>query len=92
MDTPMPDRPCRLQVNARGAWRNVMDFDARDGDHVMHNAPALFGIVPGVKLRIVAQDDVLQVPLATWNASQGWRTRGPARGWDDVVEEEERTA
>lgn len=65
------NRPCRLQINTTGAWRNVMEFDADDGELVMDNAPALFELARGAKLRIMG-DASDTAPLVTWSVDKGW--------------------
>ena len=65
-------RPCRLQVNTTGAWRNVLDFDAGNGDEVMEQAAQLFALAPGAKLRIMG-DASDTAPLMTWSTESGWR-------------------
>jgi hypothetical protein len=65
-------RPCKLQVNTTGAWRNVLDFDARNGDQIMAHAAHLFAWAgPKTTLRIIAPSDT--APLMTWSPDAGWR-------------------
>lgn len=64
-------RPCKLQVNTTGAWRNVMDFDAQDGDLVMERAALLFFLQSDAKLRIMDESSDT-APLMTWSVAKGW--------------------
>jgi hypothetical protein len=67
-----PQRPCKLQVNTTGAWRNVLEFDAADGDQVMQDAATLFAWAgPKTTLRLIAPNDT--APLMTWSPDKGWR-------------------
>jgi hypothetical protein len=63
-------RPVKLQVNTTGAWRNVLDFDANDGDPVMSAAVGLFSLVPHATLRIIVPGEV--AALMYWAREKGW--------------------
>jgi hypothetical protein len=65
-------RPGKLQVNTTGAWRNVLDFDASNGDQVMEYAAQLFAWAgPKASLRLIAPGDT--APLMTWSPDKGWQ-------------------
>lgn len=65
-------KPCKLQINTNGAWRNVVDFDAdKHGDAIQVHAPPLAAII-GAKLRICTADG-LQTALMYWDPEHGWR-------------------
>ena len=68
MDTA---RPCKLQVNTTGAWRNVLDFDAKDEAEVLDSAAQLFARETKATLRIIISGDT--APLMTWSCKDGWR-------------------
>jgi hypothetical protein len=64
-------RPCKLQVNTSGAWRNVLDFDAKDEAAVLHSAADLFAYGGKATLRIIMPGDT--APLMAWSLKDGWR-------------------
>lgn len=70
-DAIQTPRPCKLQVNSTGAWRNVLDFDAKDEAEVLHNAAQLFAHQPKATLRIIIPGDT--APLMNWSLKDGWR-------------------
>lgn len=70
-DTTTP-RIVRLQANTTGAWRNVLDFDVDQEEHILHHAPALFGHARHIgTLRIVVPGEAGW--LAHWESGDGWR-------------------
>jgi len=69
-------RPCKLQINSRGAWRDVLafDLDEVDAETLQHAAANLVSIADPtgrVALRI-ATGDGLQRALIRWDAKKGW--------------------
>ena len=69
-------RPCKLQINSTGAWRDVLrfDIDAVDSIALMDAASNLLVIAyPDGKttLRISAAD-AFQTALIRWDAKRGW--------------------
>lgn len=69
-------RPCKLQINTAGAWRDVLRFDldvVNDEDVQVAAAQLLLAADPDSRasLRIV-MDDSLQTPLVRWNTKKGW--------------------
>lgn len=71
-------KPCRLQINTAGAWRNVLDFDAdKHGDQVQEHAASL-GAIIDAKLRIITADGLQQV-LLYWDSKRGWHDPGYAQ-------------
>lgn len=70
-------RPVKLQINTTGAWRDVMRFDASDGDKVMNQAGAIYkhDSANDLRLRIITADTNL--PLMTYKRSEGeWKSWG----------------
>jgi hypothetical protein len=68
-----PSKPVKLQINATGAWRNVLTFNAADDDQaasVMHHAAELARI--GKASLRIATDDGLQTAITYWHATSGW--------------------
>lgn len=72
-----PAKPATLQINSRGAWRNVCDFDVADGAaaaHVMEAAATLVAYSLGkASARIVKVQDGYPSPLMVWSESEGWK-------------------
>ena len=69
-------RPCKLQINTAGAWRDVLrfDIDAVDSVALMDAASNLLIIADpsgGATLRI-ATSDAYQVALVRWHVTKGW--------------------
>lgn len=70
-------RPCKLQINTTGAWRDVLrfDIDAVDAGALQLAASELVGIADPegkASLRITMADS-LQTTLVRWDAKNGWR-------------------
>lgn len=75
-------RPCQLQINTSGAWKNIITFDASD-DHANNevldsastlatkhaSGPATLRIVPAS-----SPNDVLM----RWTKAKGWETASHA--------------
>ena len=64
----------KLQSNMRGAWRDVLEFDAGDqdkADDIMSCAEHLFQEIDGCKLRIIVPGQT--APLMNWTYAEGWR-------------------
>jgi hypothetical protein len=69
-------RPCKLQINSTGAWRDVLRFDIDLIDHeAMQIAAANLVLLADpdsrTTLRIVIAD-ALQTVLVHWDAKKGW--------------------
>jgi hypothetical protein len=69
-------RPCKLQINTKGAWRDVLPFDLDEVDsEALQVAAANLVVVadPGgrIGLRISAGDSY-QTALIRWDAKKGW--------------------
>jgi hypothetical protein len=76
-------RPCKLQINQRGAWRDVLTFDMDliDVEVLQIAATNLvrFANPDGnTKLRIVIAD-AFQTALIHWDAKTGWRDSCPSQ-------------
>lgn len=72
-------RPCKLQINQSGAWRDVLRFDLDVVDVEALQVAAVNLITIGnpsgkAKLRITT-DDGLQNALIHWDAQKGWTER-----------------
>lgn len=70
-------RPCKLQINSTGAWRDVVRFDIDHGNEheIQHAAEELVNAADlegRTTMRIVINDGVSPVPLLHWNAKEGW--------------------
>lgn len=69
-------RPCKLQVNAKGAWREVLafDIDAVDAEALQVAAANLMLIADpaGRKTLRIVMADGLQTALLRWSAEKGW--------------------
>lgn len=70
-------RPAKLQINQRGAWRDVMTVDIdqlADEAGFLEGAAAMVrhsGNMERTTMRIVSADDPL-VRLMGWRADSGW--------------------
>jgi hypothetical protein len=69
-------RPCKLQINAAGAWRDVLrfDIDLVDSVALMDAASNLVSIADPdgrVTLRI-STADTFQTALIRWDSKKGW--------------------
>lgn len=72
-------RPCKLQINTAGAWRDVLrfDLDAVDAEALQVAAANLvtIGNPSGrATLRIVMDNGLTDV-LTHWDAKKGWAER-----------------
>jgi len=70
-------RPCKLQLNNKGAWRDVLpfDLDVVNSDEVQEAAAMLVSAADpsgNTRLRIVIADS-LQTALVRWDATHGWK-------------------
>ncbi len=70
-------RPCKLQINQTGAWRDVVRFDLDGVDEVALTATASHLVqiadpAGRTTLRIVVAD-VYAAPLLRWDREKGWR-------------------
>lgn len=69
-------RPCKLQINTKGAWRDVLSFDMDAVDvEALQFAAANLAVIADpdgrAKWRITIAD-ALQTALIHWNARHGW--------------------
>lgn len=69
-------RPCKLQINNSGAWRDVVrfDIDAQDAEAIQAAAVNLVVLADPTgrtSLRI-ATADAFQKALIRWDAKKGW--------------------
>ena len=69
-------RPCKLQINTKGAWRDALSFDIDqvDAEALQVAAANLLVIADPLgrtTLRIVMADS-LQTALLHWTAAKGW--------------------
>ena len=68
----------QLQVNERGAWRNVMQFDSAHMDHVKTHVAQLHEAAPKTRWRIATCDRVPMVLRHLGDNTHGiWIDRGP---------------
>jgi hypothetical protein len=69
-------RPCKLQINSTGAWRDVLRFDIDQVDSValMDAASNLLVVAdPDGKATLrIATADTFQHALTRWDAEKGW--------------------
>lgn len=69
-------RPCKLQINNSGAWRDVVrfDIDAQDAEAIQAAAVNLVVLAdPGGKTSLrIATADAFQTALVRWDAKKGW--------------------
>jgi len=69
-------RPCKLQINTKGAWRDVLSFDMDKVDVEALQAAAANLVViadPGGKAGLrISIADAHQTPLIRWDAVKGW--------------------
>jgi|GEM_PF-7071390 len=69
----------RLDIKPAGAtaWRQLLAFDSRELDQVMHHAGGLAQAVQASAARIVATPpDGKAATVWTWAPGTGWRTAG----------------
>lgn len=71
------NRPCKLQINTSGAWRDLLkfDIDTVDSDALQDAAADLVRAADPTdrtSLRITMADS-LQTVLLRWDAMRGWR-------------------
>lgn len=70
-------RPCKLQINTSGAWRDLLrfDIDTIDADALQVAAAELVSIADPegrTTLRITIADS-LQSVIVRWDAKKGWQ-------------------
>lgn len=70
-------RPCKLQINTSGAWRDLLrfDIDTIDADALQVAAAELVSIADPegrTTLRITMADS-LQSVIVRWDAKKGWQ-------------------
>jgi hypothetical protein len=69
-------RPCKLQINSSGAWRDVLRFDIDAGnDQAIQEAAAhLVALAdPGGRTGLrIAIADAYQTVLVRWDQQKGW--------------------
>ncbi|WP_180125662.1 hypothetical protein [Rhodoferax sp. BLA1] len=65
----------KLQMNLKGAWRDVVSFAPAMEASIKTGAEQVFGHDQHVTLRIISPADS-GPPLACWSAATGWRTWG----------------
>ena len=69
-------RPCKLQINSKGGWREVLafDIDSVDADALQVAAANLVLIAdPGGRTTLrIAIADAYQTALLRWDAKSGW--------------------
>jgi hypothetical protein len=70
-------RPCKLQINSAGAWRDLLrfDIDQVNADALQAAAASLVEIAdPAGKTTLrICMADALQSTLVRWSADTGWR-------------------
>lgn len=70
-------KPAMLQINARGSWRNVCEFDVADTDatdRVMEAAATLATYsTDKPSVRVVKDEAGYAMPLMRWTRDGGWR-------------------
>ncbi|ADU99789.1 hypothetical protein [Alicycliphilus denitrificans] len=70
-------KPAMLQINARGSWRNVCEFDVADADatdRIMEAAATLAAYsTDKPSVRVVKDEAGYAVPLMRWTQDGGWR-------------------
>jgi hypothetical protein len=72
IETP---RPVKLQINTKGSWANLVDFDCAHETRVLSAAAELFCHDDRIKLRVVEPGGV-NPPLMHWSTATGWRKWG----------------
>lgn len=72
-------RPCKLQINQSGAWRDAIRFDLDDVDvEALQVAAANLVQIAAPSGRTtlrIATADSLPMPLISWTAQKGWTER-----------------
>jgi|GEM_PF-6897688 len=70
-------KPAMLQINARGSWRNVCEFDVADRDatdRIMEAAAVLATYsIDKPTVRVVKDEAGYAMPLMRWSPDLGWR-------------------
>ncbi|HRP19367.1 MAG TPA: hypothetical protein PK925_01960 [Alicycliphilus sp.] len=70
-------KPAMLQINARGSWRNVCEFDVADADatdRIMDAAAVLATYsTDQPSVRVVKDVGGYAEPLMRWSQDGGWR-------------------
>lgn len=73
MSTASDKRIVKLQLNASGAWRDVMKFEVEDADQVMYQAQELFKWdihARKLALRIIIPGDTAPLLLCRLNEGE----------------------
>lgn len=69
-------RPCKLQINTSGAWRDVLRFDLDEVDaEALQVAAANLVVIadPGGRTGLrLSTADAFQTALIRWDAKKGW--------------------
>ena len=69
-------RPCKLQINSSGAWRDLLrfDIDQVDDGALQDAAATLIEIADptGRTTLRICTADALPAPLVYWGAKSGW--------------------
>lgn len=72
-------KPATLQINARGSWRNVCEFDVADADATdrIMDAAAVLAVYSTDKpsMRVVKNEGGYAQPLMRWTRDGGWRAQ-----------------
>lgn len=70
-------KPAMLQINTRGSWRNVCEFDVSDGaatSHIMEAGAMLATYsIEKPKVRVVKDEGGYAAPLMMWSPDAGWK-------------------
>lgn len=70
-------RPCKLQINTAGAWRDLLRFDIDEVDEqdLQETAARLVQLAehPCRATLRICMADALQSTLVRWSADTGWR-------------------
>lgn len=69
-------RPCKLQINTKGAWRDVLSFDLDKVDaEALQVAAANLVVIADPDGRTglrISTADGFQTALTRWDARKGW--------------------
>ena len=70
------NKPAMLQINTRGSWRNVCEFDVNDADatdRIMEAAAVLAAYsTEKPSVRVVKDEAGYAMPLMRWTQDHGW--------------------
>lgn len=69
-------KPAMLQINARGSWRNVCEFDVADADatdRIMEAAVLATYSTDKPSVRVIKDEAGYALPLMRWTQDGGWR-------------------